>query len=561
MADGAAEDESDRSMGPASRACGVFVAVLCAAAAAGCIYAPSGVAATFTVNTSSDTVHVGGCSSDPACSLRDAVIAANASAEDDTIEIPAGTYTLTITGCGEIQSQTGDLNIRNSSHTTTIVGAGARSTIVDGGGIDRVFDAETATAMSGITITGGVTVQSGCNGYRGAGIWGSGALGLTDVAVVGNSGPAFGGGIYDSDSGGLTLNRVLVARNSATLNGGGVYMSTGTITNSTIANNTLTDPSGTAGGGIYAFGTVTLANVTVAGNGATDDAGVLGAGLSGSGFFAKETIVADNAPANCDAPVASLAPSNLDDDGTCFGGPADLHSDPFLQALADNGGPTDTMALGAASPAVDAGSDADCAAVDQRGVGRPVGDHCDLGAFEGIVSTGGQGGAGGDASPVFRPFVSRVAPSGGSAGDFVGVDGGGFGRAIQVYFGTTPAAAFVVDADGHLTAVAPAGVDGTVDVRVQTAVGLSEPVEADRFTYAVADGPAPQPRAMICPRVPSFVRHTLRYARHVLRIDGCPRAALDWTGRASRHPARIVLQAPAAGTPLLEGERVTVTVE
>ena len=54
--------------------------------------------------------------------------------------------------------------------------------------------------------------------------------------------------------------------------------------------------------------------------------------------------------------------------------------DPKLAPLADNGGPTDTMALLVGSPAIDAG--ADCPASDQRGLSRVVGATCDAGAFE-----------------------------------------------------------------------------------------------------------------------------------------------------------------------------------
>jgi hypothetical protein len=54
----------------------------------------------------------------------------------------------------------------------------------------------------------------------------------------------------------------------------------------------------------------------------------------------------------------------------------------MLGLLADNGGPTETMALGTGSPAIDAGDDATCESMDQRGVSRPQGAHCDIGAFE-----------------------------------------------------------------------------------------------------------------------------------------------------------------------------------
>src|SRR5262249_60524242 len=66
--------------------------------------------------------------------------------------------------------------------------------------------------------------------------------------------------------------------------------------------------------------------------------------------------------------------------------------DPLLAPLADNGGPTFTQALIVGSPAIDMGSpDAPgsggtaCEATDQRGVVRPVGARCDVGAFEGSV--------------------------------------------------------------------------------------------------------------------------------------------------------------------------------
>ena len=56
--------------------------------------------------------------------------------------------------------------------------------------------------------------------------------------------------------------------------------------------------------------------------------------------------------------------------------------DPRLDTLADNGGPTQTIALLTGSPAVDAGNNETCARTDQRGVARPQGEAGDIGAFE-----------------------------------------------------------------------------------------------------------------------------------------------------------------------------------
>jgi predicted outer membrane repeat protein len=87
--------------------------------------------------------------------------------------------------------------------------------------------------------------------------------------------------------------------------------------------------------------------------------------------------------------------SNLVEDGSPACVPA-LTGDPMLGPLADYGGNTLTMELLAGSPAIDAGDDAHCGVYDQRGVHRPVGVHCDLGAFE----------AGGVIIPTYTPTVT-----------------------------------------------------------------------------------------------------------------------------------------------------------
>jgi REP element-mobilizing transposase RayT len=77
-------------------------------------------------------------------------------------------------------------------------------------------------------------------------------------------------------------------------------------------------------------------------------------------------------------------------------GTGNLDADPLLDPLTDNGGATPTMALGAGSPAIDAGSDANCPATDQRGLTRPEGSHCDIGAYEYALRTiSGSTGVGG----------------------------------------------------------------------------------------------------------------------------------------------------------------------
>ncbi|MGQ9909835.1 MAG: beta strand repeat-containing protein [Candidatus Flexifilum sp.] len=100
-------------------------------------------AATFTVTKTADTAD-GICDAD--CSLREAVIAANASSGADLITIPAGLYALTLGGTGENAAATGDLDITDD---VTLQGAGPGATIIAGcdyvtdpscSGIDRIFD-------------------------------------------------------------------------------------------------------------------------------------------------------------------------------------------------------------------------------------------------------------------------------------------------------------------------------------------------------------------------------------------------------------------------------------
>jgi hypothetical protein len=75
--------------------------------------------------------------------------------------------------------------------------------------------------------------------------------------------------------------------------------------------------------------------------------------------------------------------NNVFTDGSCFPmGSDQIVGDPGLGALGDNGGPTLTHALLPGSPAIDAASGAFCPATDQRGVARPIGPACDVGAFE-----------------------------------------------------------------------------------------------------------------------------------------------------------------------------------
>jgi CSLREA domain-containing protein len=306
------------------------------------------------------------------CSLREAVIAANGSGAPDSITMGGGTHDLTQASASSDSPSVNDLDV---IAPLTITGAGAATTTIDANGIDRVLDADVTAPgvvqLIALKITGGS--QSGIENLGGT------DLRLTDVAVVGNTG-SIGGGIDSNSGGSLTLDRTTVSNNTGS-SGGGIWVAVdATLTNSTIARNTATSE----GGGFYnEFGTSTLINTTVAGNTAPASQG---GGITNFDVTElKNTIVYNNTGGNCETfdPPTSLG-HNLEDGSTCgLTGPGDRqNTNPMLGPLADNGGQTQTRALLPGSPAIDAGDNAGCPATDQRGVSRPQGVACDIGAYE-----------------------------------------------------------------------------------------------------------------------------------------------------------------------------------
>jgi len=210
------------------------------------------------------------------------------------------------------------------------------------------------------------------NGYasQGAGIYNQGNLTLKNVAIANNRTFNDGAGIYQQ-SGQLNLENVTISNNTAKSSGGGIYVYDGTVTinNSTITQNFVADPGALAiGGGLsnYFNKPVTIKNAVIAGNGsesAPDCRGqIISAGYNLIGFVE-----------GCD-----ITPATGDQIGA-IGSPLNA----MLGNLADNGGSTLTHALLTGSPAIDAGDLATCASTDQRGVARPQGAVCDIGAYEG----------------------------------------------------------------------------------------------------------------------------------------------------------------------------------
>ena len=106
----------------------------------------------------------------------------------------------------------------------------------------------------------------------------------------------------------------------------------------------------------------------------------------------RNTIFWGNTAATAGAQIYNDgASTSVVSDGVVQGGYAGgsniIITDPKLGALGNYGGYTQTISLLPGSSAIDAGNDATCATNDQRGVTRPQGAHCDVGAYEYVDTT------------------------------------------------------------------------------------------------------------------------------------------------------------------------------
>jgi hypothetical protein len=215
-------------------------------------------------------------------------------------------------------------------------------------------------------------------GIYSVGVW----VSVSDSSFSDNSGASAGGAIFNSNSGALAVGNSTFAGNSASAYGGGGIVNYGgalTASNSTFVGNS----AHTYGGGIHNdWGTLSLSNCTFSGNSAGQGGGF--ANDSGNTATLMNTMIAHSPTGgNCSGTITNGGGNLSYPDTTCPG----INADPMLGPLQNNLGPTLTMALGPGSAAIDAGIDAICAAapvngLDQRGIVRPWGAHCDIGAVE-----------------------------------------------------------------------------------------------------------------------------------------------------------------------------------
>jgi hypothetical protein len=209
------------------------------------------------------------------------------------------------------------------------------------------------------------------------GLYNYGVLTMTNSSIFNNiSTSGSNGGA--SLSGNSVLSNVAIYNNSAPYGrAGGIRLGA----QSFLYNTTIAGNSAAAAGGLFVTANtlvVTLTNVTLFGNTAINASG----NISGP-VAVINTIIANGSPNNCSKPIASLG-HNLDSSNSCgLHAMGDItNQNPLLYPLANYGGSTPSMLPLPGSPVIDHGDDAACPAIDQRGVARPVGAHCDIGAVE-----------------------------------------------------------------------------------------------------------------------------------------------------------------------------------
>ncbi len=317
---------------------------------------------------------------------------------------------------GGLSSLYGDLTIQNNS----LIGgeeAGNRANDADGGGIIFLYGGSLLVDSSRVAYnyadgySGGIHFEYSLSAIVRNG---SSIDHNTAEPISGD----YGGGMYVHGLSGncqLSVDSSDLSDNTAGSDGGGLWTSCKTvIAGSTISGNLTTDE---AGGGIFnhSTGILTVTNSTLSGNGAPSGQGggiyneggaavfnstisassaITGAGIydEGTGLILKNTILANSLSGeDCftSAPLAADVNNLIENNSGC--GTPVSSDDPKLGPLADNGGRTLTHALLPGSPALGTGDSVTCAAspvdnVDQRGVVRPQGAGCDIGAYEYILN-------------------------------------------------------------------------------------------------------------------------------------------------------------------------------
>ncbi len=386
----------------------------------------------------------------------------------------ANYWTATVTNCTFINNSAGNGGGLYNAGTLTVndsTFSGNSAIDLIGGNGGGLYNVGTATVTDSTFAGNSTGYYGGGYGGYGGGLLNYGTVTLTNCTVSGNSAYEDGGGL--GNYGIATVTDSTFTGNSADI-GGGLWNYSSNYSTATVSNSTFTGNSAYIGGGIYNGGTATVTNSTFTGNSAGygygggiyngdignesggtatvtnctftgNSAGYGGGGIYNWEGFANEgvgsltlnnTIVAGNISTsdnNIDGQVQPTSAFNLIGDGSGISNLTDLEEpdlsnligttaaplNPLLGALADNGGPTQTMALLPGSPAIDAGSNAlavdangNPLTTDQRGLPRIVNGIVNIGAFESsgftVAVTSGSGQSTGPLTAFSAPLVATV---------------------------------------------------------------------------------------------------------------------------------------------------------
>ena len=248
------------------------------------------------VNSTADNLTAG----DGNCTLREAIRNANAGSDltsgdcdcGTTITFDASTngtpIVLNLTGAGEDNAATGDLDIREA---ISIMGNGQGQTIIDGNATDRVFDIPLGLAISDAISFQDLTIQNG-NIDNGAGLSiqsGNNTIGLTNVTFDNNTTTGGGGSIFYNNvaNGPLNVSNCIFSNNTHTINvagtgSAGIHIRNG---NDVTIDNTLFDNNESAVGGAifhtsFHSGSLNVTNSCFQNNGSTSATGSFGGAVN-----------------------------------------------------------------------------------------------------------------------------------------------------------------------------------------------------------------------------------------------------------------------------------------
>lgn len=403
-------------------------------------------AATYTVSKIADTSD-GMCNAD--CSLREAIVAANATTDNDTIY-----FALPFFGSPQIITLSGSEIVIANNGSLTIIGTGANRLTISGNNASRIISISdnAVVNISYMRFTAG-TGAGAANTGRGGAIYNNGGTTVISNCVMTGNQAANGGAMNNATAGNLTIRDSVLSDNQASTVGGALQnFSTSTIhiINTAITGNSCLTSS-TGGGAMQGNGMITMTNVTMSGNSTLASGG--GIYYNGTGLLITNSTIANNTSAtNAGGLHKSTATNNAVIRNSIISGNtggaspdatnvftslgnniigvvgtstgwigSDLqNTNPSLSPLGYYGGFGFTHALLSNSPAINAGqdcvSDLTCATnnppvaipIDQRGASRV--STVDIGAFEASASYVGML----PSAVLNQPYSELLAPNVGS---------------------------------------------------------------------------------------------------------------------------------------------------